>query len=269
MTVLDDIVAGAREDLARRQAEVSLDELKDRASAAPPPIDAIAALRGDGVNVIAEVKRASPSRGPLAAIDDPASLARKYVQGGAAAISVLTEGRRFQGSLADLAAVRAAVDIPILRKDFIVTSYQLWEARAYGADLALLIVAALDDEALISLIERAQSLGLCALVEVHNEEETSRALAAGARVVGINARNLKTLDVDPAVFGRIAPMVPGEVVLVAESGIRSARDLVTYASSGADAVLVGEALVTGGDPQAAVGDLVAAGAHPAVKHPRA
>ncbi|NQU36405.1 MAG: indole-3-glycerol phosphate synthase TrpC, partial [Actinobacteria bacterium] len=220
MTVLDEIVAGVREDLAARQAAVSLDELKDRAARTPAAVDAISMLRSDGVSVIAEVKRASPSKGQLATIPDPADLARAYVDGGASVISVLTEERRFKGSLADLTAVRAAVDVPILRKDFIVTSYQLWEARAYGADLALLIVAALDDQALISLVERAESLGLTALVEVHDEAELQRALAANAKIIGINARNLKTLEIHPEVFGELAPMVPADVLLVAESGIR-------------------------------------------------
>lgn len=268
MTVLDDIVAGVREDLAVRQAAVSLDELKDRAASVAPPRDGLAALRGDGVALIAEVKRASPSKGDLAAITDPAALARSYQEGGASVVSVLTEQRRFQGSLDDLAAVRAAVDIPILRKDFIVTSYQLWEARAYGADLALLIVAALDEQALISLIERTESLGMTPLVEVHDEAELERALAAGAKLVGINARNLKTLEVHREVFAEVAKGVPSDIILVAESGIRGPRDLVAYAGAGADAVLVGEALVTGNDPRAAVHEMVAAGAHPAVKHPR-
>jgi indole-3-glycerol phosphate synthase len=269
VTVLDEIVAGVREDLAARQAAVPLDELKNRAADAAPARDAMSMLRSDGVSVIAEVKRASPSKGQLATIRDPASLAATYVEGGASVISVLTEERRFKGSLADLAAVREAVDVPILRKDFIVTSYQLWEARSYGADLVLLIVAALDDQALISLVERAESMGLTALVEVHDESELKRALAAHAKIIGINARNLKTLEIHPEVFADLAPMVPAHVLLVAESGIRGPRDLVTYAGSGADAVLVGEALVTGGDPRGAVHDLVAAGAHPAVKHPRA
>ncbi len=268
VTVLDDIVAGVREDLAIRQSAVPLDELKARAAAVAPPRDGLAALRSEGVAVIAEVKRASPSKGNLADIPDPAALASAYEAGGASVISVLTEQRRFQGSLEDLAAVRAAVDIPVLRKDFIVTSYQLWEARAYGADLALLIVAALDEQALISLIERTVSLGMTPLVEVHDEAELDRALAAGARLIGINARNLKTLEVDRDVFAKVADGVPSDILLVAESGIRGPRDLVAYAGSGADAVLVGEALVTGVDPRTAVHEMVAAGAHPAVKHPR-
>lgn len=268
MTVLDDIVAGVREDLARRQAAVSLDELKERAANVPMPRDGRAALSGENVSVIAEVKRASPSKGPLAAIPDPAELAREYEAGGAAWVSVLTEERRFGGSLADLVAVRAAVEIPVLRKDFIVTSYQLWEARVVGADVALLIVAALEQPALISLIERAGSLGLTALVEVHDEVQLERALAAGASVIGVNVRDLKTLEVNRDVFARVAKHVPPEVTLVAESGVRGPRDLLAYASAGADAVLMGEAVVTAAGPRAAVHDMVTAGAHPAVKHPR-
>ncbi|MGW2849994.1 indole-3-glycerol phosphate synthase TrpC, partial [Streptomyces sp. NPDC001274] len=261
MSVLDEIIDGVRADLAERQARVSLDELKERAARAPQAKDGAAALRGEGVNVICEVKRSSPSKGALAAIADPAGLAADYEAGGASVISVLTEQRRFGGSLADLEAVRAKVDIPILRKDFIVTSYQLWEARAYGADLALLIVAALDQEALVSLIERAESIGLTPLVEVHDEEEAERAVAAGAKVVGVNARNLKDLKVDRSTFDRVAPEIPDHIVKVAESGVRGPHDLIAYANAGADAVLVGESLVTGRDPRAAVADLVAAAAH--------
>jgi indole-3-glycerol phosphate synthase len=216
--VLDEIIDGVRADLAERQARVSLDELKERAAKAPDALDGAAALRGDSVSVICEVKRSSPSKGALAAIADPAGLAADYEAGGAAVISVLTEQRRFGGSLADLEAVRGRVGIPVLRKDFIVTSYQLWEARAYGADLALLIVAALDQEALVSLIERAGSIGLTPLVEVHDEEEVARAVDAGARVIGVNARNLKTLEVDRGTFARVAPTIPDSIVRIAESG---------------------------------------------------
>ncbi|RAG84492.1 indole-3-glycerol phosphate synthase TrpC [Streptacidiphilus pinicola] len=268
MSVLDEIIAGVREDLAERQAQVSLDELKELAAKAPEAKDGVAALGGEGVAVICEVKRSSPSKGALAAIADPAALARDYAAGGAAAISVLTEQRRFGGSLADLKAVRAAVDTPLLRKDFIVTSYQLWEARAYGADLALLIVAALDQEALVSLIERAESIGLTPLVEVHDEEEIARAVDAGARIIGVNARNLKTLEVDRNTFANVAHAIPNHIVKVAESGVRGPHDLIAYANDGANAVLVGESLVTGKDPKAAVADLVAAGAHPALRHGR-
>ncbi len=264
MTVLDDILVGVRADVDRRMAETSLDELKERAASVTRPRDVVAVLRGEGVKVIAEVKRASPSRGHLADIPDPAELARAYEAGGAHMISVLTEERRFGGSLADLAAVRAAVDIPVLRKDFVITSYQLWEARAAGADVVLLIVAALPQEALVSLIERTESLGMTALVEVHDADEVERALAAGASVVGVNARSLKTLDVDTGTFARLAPLIPDTCVRIAESGVRGPRDLLAYAADGADAVLVGESLVTRGDPQAAVHDLVTAGAHPSV-----
>jgi indole-3-glycerol phosphate synthase len=268
MTVLDDILEGVRTDVARRMQQVPLDELKGRAARLGQPRDGVAALRRDDVTVIAEVKRASPSRGLLAPIDDPALLAQEYEAGGAHAISVLTEERRFGGSLADLVAVRAAVDLPVLRKDFIVSAYQLWEARAAGADLVLLIVAALPQQALVSLHERALSIGLTPLVEVHGIEEVSRALDAGARIVGVNVRDLRTLKVDRDHFARVAPVIPDSVVRVAESGVRGPHDLIAYASHGADAVLVGESLVVDGDPRQAVHDLVTAGAHPAIKHGR-
>jgi indole-3-glycerol phosphate synthase len=266
VSVLDEIVAGAREDLAVRQAALSLEALKEHAAARPPALDGCTALRQPGVAVIAEVKRASPSKGRLAAIDDPAGLAAEYEAGGAAVISVLTEGRRFGGSLADLDAVRARVDVPLLRKDFVVTSYQVWEARAHGADLVLLIVAALEQNALVSLVERTESLGMTPLVEVHDEAELERAVAAEARVIGINARDLRTLQVDRSVFGRLAPLVPEGIVKVAESGVRGPHDLLAYAAHGADAVLVGEGVVAGGSPRQAVADLVTAGAHPSAGH---
>ena len=265
-TVLDEIIDGVRQDLAVRTAQVPLDELKARVQRAAPALDADAALRaGEGVKVIAEVKRTSPSKGALAIIADPAGLAVDYAAGGASVISVLTEQRRFGGSLQDLVAVRAAVNIPVLRKDFMVSSYQLWEARAYGADVILLIVAALDQPTLVGLRERAESLGMTALVEVHDEAETDRAVAAGARVIGINARNLKTLEVDRGTFARLAPRVPPGIVKVAESGVRGPHDVIEYAQAGASAVLVGEALVIGGRPREAVADLIAAGAHPALR----
>jgi indole-3-glycerol phosphate synthase len=265
VSVLDELLAGVREDLAARQARVSMDELKERASHQPAARDGLAALRQPGIAVVAEVKRASPSRGRLADIADPAALAEQYEAGGASVISVLTEGRRFGGSLDDLDAVRARVDVPVLRKDFVVSSYQVWEARAHGADLVLLIVAALEQEALVSLVERTESLGMTPLVEVHDELETERALLAGAKVVGVNARDLKTLQVDRGVFARLAPMLPAGVVKVAESGVRGPHDLLAYAHDGADAVLVGEGVVTGGDPRSAVAELVAAGAHPSAR----
>jgi indole-3-glycerol phosphate synthase len=261
-SILDSIVEGVRIDLAAREAAVDFAEIKRRAAGAVPPRDVMAALRAPGIGVIAEVKRSSPSKGKLATIPDPADLAATYAGGGARVISVLTEERKFGGTLADLAAVRAAVDVPILRKDFIVSPYQVHEARAYGADLVLLIVAALEQNALDSLLDRVESLGMTALVEVHTEEEADRALEAGAKVIGVNARNLHTLEIDRTIFGRIAPGLPNDVLRVAESGVRGPADLLTYAGWGADAVLTGESLVTSGDPQAAVRSLVAAGFHP-------
>ena len=265
MSVLDEILEGVRADLAQRQQSLPLDRLKAKAETVPVPADAEAALRRPGVHVIAEVKRASPSKGPLATIDDPAALARDYEAGGATWISVLTEERRFNGSLEDLQNVRAAVDTPLLRKDFVVSSYQLWEARVFGASAVLLIVAALPQEALVSLVERARSLGLTPLVEVHDEEEVARALDAGATVIGVNARNLKTLEVDRDTFARLAPLIPADRVRIAESGVRGPHDLLAYAGAGAGAVLVGESLVRGGSPREAVADLVTAGAHPALR----
>ncbi|WP_049577997.1 indole-3-glycerol phosphate synthase TrpC [Nocardiopsis sp. SBT366] len=265
MSVLDEILDGVRADLAQRQAELPLDRLKAQAESVPVPKDAEAALRRPGVHVIAEVKRASPSKGPLASITDPAALARDYEAGGATWISVLTEGRRFHGSLDDLRAVHAAVETPLLRKDFVVSSYQLWEARVHGAAAILLIVAALPQDALISLVERARSLGLTPLVEVHDEDEVARALDAGATVIGVNARNLKTLEVDRDTFARLAPLIPADRVRIAESGVRGPHDLLAHAGAGAGAVLVGESLVRGRNPREAVADLVTAGAHPALR----
>ncbi len=267
LSLLDEIVAGVRADVAARQALYPLEDVKAAAAATPAAADALAVLRGPGVGVIAEVKRRSPSKGALAAIDDPAALAAAYQAGGARMISVLTEQRRFGGSLDDLDAVRAAVRIPVLRKDFVIGSYQVHEARAHGADLVLLIVAALDQNTLTGLRERIESLGMTALVEVHTEDEASRALDAGARVIGINARDLHTLDVDRSTFERIAPGLPSHLIKIAESGVRGPLDLIEYAAAGADAVLVGEGLVTSADPRHAVADLVTAGAHPAT--PRA
>ncbi|UAL28342.1 indole-3-glycerol phosphate synthase TrpC [Nocardioides rotundus] len=255
MSVLDDIVAGVRDDLAARQARLPVADLRAALADVDPPRDPMPQLREPGSSVIAEVKRRSPSKGDLAAIPDPAELARRYAAGGAAAISVLTEQRRFGGSLEDLRAVRAAVDTPLLRKDFIVEDYQLIEARAAGADLALLIVAALDDDTLRRLYDLAGELGLTALVEVHDEAETERALALGAELVGVNARDLTTLAIDQDTFGRLAPLLPESVVKVAESGIFSAADVQRHVDEGARAVLVGEALVKEGDPERAVREM--------------
>jgi indole-3-glycerol phosphate synthase len=252
MSVLDDIVAGVRTDLARRQAAVPEADLRAALADADPPRDAMPLLRTPGSSVIAEVKRRSPSKGDLAEIADPAGLARHYAAGGAAAISVLTEERRFGGSLEDLRTVRAAVDVPLLRKDFMVEPYQVLEARAAGADLVLLIVAALDDDTLRRLHDQARELGMAVLVEVHDQAETDRAVALGAELVGVNARNLNTLEIDQDVFGRLAPLIPDDRVKVAESGIFGPVDVKRHVAEGARAVLVGEALVKDGDPESAV-----------------
>jgi indole-3-glycerol phosphate synthase len=267
VSVLESIIEGVRADLAVREAAMPFDVVKERATKAPAPRDAVSALRGADISVIAEIKRRSPSKGDLAQINDPATLARDYAAAGARVISVLTEERRFGGSLADFDAVRAAVDVPLLRKDFVVSPYQVHEARMHGADIVLLIVAALEQNALISLLDRVESLGMTALVEVHNSEECDRALDAGASVVGINARDLHTLEVDREVFGRLAPGLPFETVKIAESGIRGPGDLMTHAGAGADAVLVGESLVAAPDPKAALVQLVTAGSHPACPRP--
>jgi indole-3-glycerol phosphate synthase len=265
VSVLDDILVGVRADVAARETLVPMQRLKQDARTVAPPLDALTVLRRRGVSVIAEVKRRSPSRGELATIPDPAGLAGDYQEAGAAAISVLTERRRFGGCLDDLDAVRAAVDVPVLRKDFIVTPYQVWEARAHGADLVLLIVAALEQPRLVGLLERVESLGMTPLVEVHDETDVTRALDAGARLVGVNARNLRTLQVDRSTFTRLAPRFPATVTLVAESGVRGPHDLLAYAAAGAHAVLVGEAAVTGVSPRQFVAELVTAGAHPATQ----
>lgn len=256
MTVLDGILAGVREDLAERESAVPLTGLKARVADAPPALDPLPAFRAPGVSIIAEVKRKSPSKGELATIPDPAALARDYAAGGAAAISVLTERRRFGGSLDDLAAVRAQVGIPVLRKDFIVTPYQLWEARAWGADLALLMVVSLPGGLLEELHGLARELGLTPLVEVHTEDELARAAELGAEVVGVNARDLTTLEVDRAVFQKLAPHLPEGVVRVAESGVTGPEDVAEYHGWGADVVLVGEALVRSGDPRSSVSEFI-------------
>lgn len=260
MSVLDDIIAGVREDLAVRQAAVSLEALQSLVAAQAPARDALAALRSPGVSVIAEVKRRSPSKGQLADIPDPAVLAAGYASGGAAVISVLTEQRRFSGTLADLDAVREAVQIPVLRKDFTVEAYQIWEARAHGADLILLIVAALSDDQLREFLALTEQLGMNALVETHTAEEIERALAIGAKIIGINVRNLKTLDVDRGVFSALSALVPSGGILVAESGVKDAVDVAHYAQHGATAVLVGEALVSDADPAERISEFRAAGA---------
>ena len=253
-------MAGAAEDAAARREIRPLEAVEAAALAAAPALDAAAALARDDarMKVLAEVKRASPSRGTMAEIPDPAALAARYAAGGAAAISVLTEGRRFRCSLADLEAVRAAVDVPVLRKDFVSTAYQVLEARAAGADLVLLIVAALTDEALASLFRLTGDLGMTALVETHTDAELDRALGIGAGIVGVNARDLDTFELDRDLFGRLAARIPAGVVRVAESAVRTTEDVAAYRAAGADVVLVGEALVTG-DPESLLAAFTKAG----------
>ncbi|MBE5065031.1 bifunctional indole-3-glycerol phosphate synthase/tryptophan synthase subunit beta [Bifidobacterium saeculare] len=260
MSVLDELVAGALQDQRTREQAMPLDAVKQAAAAAPAPLDARRWLRhADSVPIIAEIKRASPSKGHLADIPDPAALAAEYERGGAAAISVLTEGRRFLGSLDDLDRVRAAVHIPVLRKDFITTPYQIWEARAHGADIVLLIVAALDDATLRELLDLTHELGMTALVETHTAEEIERAVQAGAAVIGINARNLKDLSVNVGNYRELAAALPPDVIKVAESGVFGPVEMEDYARAGADAVLVGEGVATAERHALAVERLVEAG----------
>jgi len=256
--VLDGLVAGALADAARRRETRPLAAVEAAAVATTPALDARTALRrGDTIKVIAEVKRASPSRGHLAAITDPAALARQYADGGASAISVLTEERRFGGSLDDLVAVRSAVSIPVLRKDFIAEPYQVFEARAAGADLVLLIVAALDDSLLHSLHALIIELGMTPLVETHDADEVRRAVELGASVIGVNARDLSTFELDRDLFGRLAESIPDGTVRIAESAVSGVADVEHYRRAGADVVLIGEALVTGGDPVASLKEFLA------------
>jgi indole-3-glycerol phosphate synthase len=243
--LLAELLAGSLADADGRRSAKSIAAVEADALAQPAALDALHALApADRVKIIAEVKRASPSRGPLADITDPAALAVSYEHGGASAISVLTEGRRFLGSLEDLEQVRSAVAIPVLRKDFIGNPYQVFEARAAGADLVLLIVAALDQPTLASLHALVIELGMTALVETHSADEVDRALDVGANLVGVNARNLSTFDLDQNLFARLADRIPSGVVRVAESAVKSAADVAHYRAAGADVVLVGEALVT-------------------------
>jgi indole-3-glycerol phosphate synthase len=252
--LLATIVAGTQRITASRRAIEPLDALERRASARAPRGDLFESRlrRPDGVNVIAECKRRSPSRGVLAPEYDPVRIARAYAGGGAAAISVLTEPTFFDGALAHLQAVRAAVDVPLLRKDFVVDEYQLFEARASGADAVLLIVAALEQAALESLQARAWQLGLAALVEVHDREELSRAVGSGARVIGVNNRNLRTLKVDVKASDDLAARMPKGIVAVSESGLQSRADLERLAAAGYGAFLIGERFMTDPDPAAAI-----------------
>lgn len=264
---LDQILANTVEEVAARKRATPLAAVVQAAASAPPPRDLVAALRPRGgllrrkkgaVALIAEVKHASPSRGVLVEPFDPVRLARAYTRNGAAAISVLTDARFFQGSLEDLRAVRRAVSLPVLRKDFIIDPYQVYEGRAAGADAVLLIVAALSDGQLASLHALSEALGMAALVEVHNAEELERALRLGPRLLGINNRDLRSFQVDLETTARLAAGVPPEVTVVAESGIFSGQDARRMREMGAHAVLVGEALVKADDVGAKARELSSA-----------
>lgn len=255
-----DLVDGARIDAEERMLSRSWGSVERDALARPPALDALAALAPtDKVKIIAEVKRSSPSLGRIASIADPAALASSYVTGGASAISVLTEGRKFGGSLADLEQVRAAVDIPVLRKDFISTEYQVLEARAAGADFVLLIAAVLDQALLARLHSLSRELGMWALVETRTAKEIERSLDVGAAIIGVNARDLDTFALDPYLFGRLADKIPSGVIRVAESAVHGAPQVAQYRADGADVVLVGQALVETSDPVSALQDFIAAG----------
>jgi indole-3-glycerol phosphate synthase len=255
-TILDEILRWKATEVARARRDKPLCVLKDEATQAPPPRDWAAALRAPGISLIAEIKRASPSKGLLRPNLDARSLAQTYAANGAAAISVLTDERFFRGSLQDLRVVRQAVDLPLLRKEFVLDPYQVYEARAAGADALLLIVAALEDAPLRSLYTLICDLGMAALVEVHNAGELDRALALTPRLIGINNRDLCTFEVRLETTERLRPAIPDDVAVVAESGIRSAADVARLAACGVDAMLVGESLVRAPDVGAQVRALV-------------
>lgn len=253
-SVLDSIIEGVLEDVERRS--IPMNQLKAQLSDADDLRGALQALAGSEMKIISEVKRASPSKGDLGEILQPARLAAQYESGGASVISVLTEERRFKGSMKDFTEVRREVSIPMLRKDFIVTEYQVIESRVLGADLLLLIVAGLSQSQYCDFHQMANELGMDVLVEIHNEEELERALEANPTIVGVNSRNLKTLDVDPRAFDQLLPMIPSGVIKVAESGISERSEVAHVEELGADAILVGETLVRAGDPIAAISRLL-------------
>jgi indole-3-glycerol phosphate synthase len=256
MTFLERVSAARRADAERRRAAGALSLAREAVAAAGDPRDFCAAIAQPGMALIAEIKRASPSAGDIVAHARPARYAQLYEAAGAAALSVLTEPEHFKGSLEDLRAARDAVSIPALRKDFLCDPLHLWEARACGADAVLLIVAALDQTALVALLDLAETLGLAALVEVHTAEELERALRAGAQIVGINTRDLATLSVDPTVVKAIRPLIPPNVVVVAESGVSTRAEVEALEALECDAVLVGEALMRAPDPGAKVLELL-------------
>lgn len=252
MSVLDSIIEGVREDLASRRESLSklLEMIGSNPAAIAPDFPSAE------MSVIAEIKRSSPSKGELAEIPDPIKLAIKYQEAGAKAISVLTEGRRFKGSLSDLVAVRGSVSLPILRKDFMVDEYQFYEARAYGADIVLLIVAALSKSQLRDYFSLTKELGMAALIEVHTNQELEDAMDIEPEIVGVNSRNLKTLEVDPSIFKELLPQIPKNLVRVAESGIANRSQVIEAESAGANVILVGEALVKAGDPVTSLASLL-------------
>ena len=256
MSALDSIIAGVLEEQERR--ELSRTELNEKILQAGAVRDPLLSLRSRPFSIISEVKRSSPSKGALATIADPAALAHEYEVGGASVVSVLTENRRFGGSLEDFTKVRDRISLPMLRKDFIVNEYLVRESRAYGADL-LLLIAALDGEKLQELYAVGKSLGMHVLVEVHDESELERALAISPEIIGVNARNLKTLDIDVNAFSQLIPKVPSQIYRVAESGISSLEDVILARKSGADAILVGEALVKSGSPRDVISEFLSVG----------
>ena len=260
MSILDDILAAKRDELAARVSEQPRAELERRAAEAPAPRGFEAALRrgpGQPVRVIAEIKRASPSAGPIRPGADPAAIAREYAAAGASCVSVLTDERFFDGRLEFLPRAREAGGLPVLRKDFLIDPYQVVEARAFAADAVLLIAAALDGGRLAELLAEVQRWGMDALVEVHDAGEAERVLAAGATLVGVNHRDLKTFTIDMSLSARIAPLLPAGAVLVAESGIKSAADVAALGAAGAHAILVGETLMRAPSPGAALAGLLA------------
>ena len=257
--MLDELFAGSIADAQSRRENVSLERVEKAALSQTPALNALELLApGSQIKILAEVKRASPSRGQMAEIPDPAALAKIYADNGASAISVLTEERKFKGSLEDLISVRANVEVPLLRKDFIANEYQILEARAAGADIILLIVAGLPQKDIERLKRFTEDLGMTAFVETHSEDELKRALDVDTHMVGINARDLSTFETDRNLFGKLVHLIPENVIKVAESAVRNADDVAHYRAAGADVALVGEALVTN-DPAAMLQSFLAAG----------
>ena len=254
MSVLNSIIEGVREDLAARR--LPMGQLQEALEIAPAVRDCLPLLMSSEMSVIAEVKRSSPSKGALATITDPAGLAAHYEEAGAQVVSVLTEQRRFGGTLTDLDAVRKAIDLPILRKDFMVDEYQFYEARAHGADVVLLIVAALSKNQLEDYFHLSTELGMRSLIEVHTNDELERALEISPEIIGVNSRNLKTLEVDARAFAELIPQIPSTIARVAESGISTREEVVFAQECGATAILVGEALVRSGSPSVAINQLL-------------